>query len=117
MKNETTLNYETPPIINVVLGDDSVKIVSLFGYWHLHRKVNGKNYFGHSDHRIGLSIWIVNDDEVRDWTPREPRIWQSFTNKEGKLIEYWDEPYTEGQIKSFTNLTSEELEHWVERSM
>lgn len=100
---------------NALLGDDAVKLVSLFGYWHLHRKLNGKNYFGFSDHRIGLSIRTETDNKVKDWTPREPKIWVSFTTKEGKLIEYWDEPYTEVQIKSFANLTFEELEQWVER--
>jgi hypothetical protein len=114
---DKTLNHENLPIANVLLGDDAVKIVSLFGYWHLHRKVNGNNYFGHSDHRIGLTIRTETDDKVKNWTSREPKIWESFTTKEGELIEYWDEPYTESQIKSFANLTFEELEHWVKRSM
>lgn len=72
---------------------DAVKIVSLFGYWHLHRKLNGKNYFGYNDHRIGLSIRTETDDKVKDWEPKVT-----------------DEPYTEDQIKSFANLTFEELE-------
>jgi hypothetical protein len=98
-----------------MLGDGAVNLVSLFGYWHLHRVLNDKHYFGFSDHRIGLSIRTETADKVKDWTPREFKIWQSFTTKEGKLIEYWDEPYTESQIKSFGNLTLEELERWIER--
>jgi len=98
---------------NPELGNDVVKIISLLGYWHLHRKVNNKNYFGHSDHRIGLSIRTEDDEKIKDWTTREPKIWKSFTTKEGKLIEYWDEPYTENQIKSFSNLTFVELEAWI----
>ena len=94
---------------------DTVKLVSLFGYWHLHRVLNGQHYFGHSDNRIGLSVRTETADKVKDWTPRVFKIWQSFTTKEGELIEYWDEPYTESQIKSFGNLTVEELEQWVKR--
>lgn len=115
MSTKDELKDETANGTKPVLDDDAVKLVSLFGYWHLHRKLNGKNYFGFSDHRIGLSIRTETDDKVKDWTPREPKIWVSFTTKEGKLIEYWDEPYTEDQIKSFANLTFEELEQWTER--
>jgi hypothetical protein len=85
---------------------DTVKLVSLFGYWHLHRVLNEKHYFGHSDNRIGLSVRTETADKVKDWTPREFKIWQSS---------YWDEPYTESQITTFGNLTLEELERWVER--
>jgi hypothetical protein len=92
-----------------------INIISLFGYWHLHREINGKHYFGHSDTRIGLTIRTESPDKVRDWKSKQPKEFISFTTKEGKLIEYWDEPYTESQIKSFGNLTLEELEKWVER--
>lgn len=85
-------------------------------YWHLHRKVNGKNYLGFSDHRLGLSIRTETDDVLKDCSTREFKIFKSFTTKEGKLIEYWDEPYTEEQIKSFRNLTLEQLESWVSKS-
>lgn len=92
---------------------NKVSLVSLFGYWHLHRVLSGKHYFGHSDHRIGLSIRTENPDQVTNWTPRDFKLWVSFTTKEGKLIEYWDEPYTENQVKSFGNLSLEELEQWA----
>jgi hypothetical protein len=113
MKN-VDLKNETPTFGKVLLGEGAVNLVSLFGYWHLHRVLNGKHYFGLSDHRIGLSIRTETVDKVKDWTQREFKIWQSFTTKEGKLIEYWDEPYTESQITTFGNLTIEELERWVE---
>lgn len=100
---------------SVLLDESVVNLVSLFGYWHLHRVLNGRHYFGHSDNRIGLTIRTEMPGVVNNWTPREFKVWISFTTKEGKLIEYWDEPYTEGQIKSFGNLTLEELEQWVER--
>jgi hypothetical protein len=109
MKNEKSNPDE------VLLKEGVVNLVSLFGYWHLHKVLNGKHYFGFSDNRIGLSVTIETPDKVKDWTPREFKIWESFTTKEGKLIEYWDEPYTESQITSFANLTLEELEQWVER--
>jgi hypothetical protein len=108
------LKNENPTFGNVLLGEGAVNLVSLFGYWHLHRVLNDKHYFGFSDHRIGLSIRTETVDKVKDWTPREFKIWQSFSTKEGKLIEYWDEPYTESQITTFGNLTLEELERWVE---
>jgi hypothetical protein len=92
---------------------NEVNLISLFGYWHLHRVLNGKHYFGHSDHRIGLSIRTETPDMVKNWTPRDFKVWVSFITTEGELIEYWDEPYTENQIETFGNLTLEELEQWV----
>jgi hypothetical protein len=92
-----------------------VSIVSLFGYWHLHRRVNGKDYFGHSDHRLGLTIRTELRDSIRDWSGRSPKIEESFTVN-GKIIDYIDEPYTESQINSFRNLSIEELEEWVNSS-
>lgn len=100
---------------NILLGEDAVNIVSLFGYWHLHRVLNEKHYFGFSDHRIGLSIRTETPDKVKDWTPREAKIIKEFIDGEGDPMTYTDEPYTEGQIKSFGGLTLEELERWVER--
>ena len=95
--------------------ESEVNLISLFGHWHLHRVVNGKHYFGFSDHRIGLSIRTENPDRVRDWTPREFKVLNSFIADDGDLIEYLDEPYTESQIKSFGGLTVEQLDEWVKR--
>lgn len=92
-----------------------VSIVSLFGYWHLHRVVNGKHYFGHSDHRIGLSIRTETPDKVDDWTPREPKILREYTDRQGERQSFTDEPYTSTQIKSFGELSYEALEKWVAR--
>lgn len=93
----------------------NVMVTSYKGYWHLYRRVNGVDYLGHSDHRIGLSISTPNDLE-ENFKIRDPKRWVSFENKEGELIQYWDEPYTESQVESFAKLTEEELKEWVRKS-
>jgi hypothetical protein len=55
----------------ITIDESLVNLISLFGYWHLHRVLNGKHYFGLSEHRLGLSIRTETADKVKDWTPRE----------------------------------------------
>jgi hypothetical protein len=95
--------------------ESEVSLVSLHGHWHLHRVVNGKHYFGFSDHRLGLSIRTETPDKIKDLKPRDFKMLCSFIASDGDLIEYLDEPYTESQIKSFGNLTVEQLDEWVKR--
>ncbi len=94
-----------------------VDIVSYCCYWHLHREVDGRHFFGHSDHRIGLSIRELKGEELKqvNWKTREPKILQEYKDKDGKIETYEDEPYTETQISSFAKLTLEELEKWVSK--
>ena len=78
--------------------ENDVDIVTVLGYWHLHRVVDGRHFFGFSDHRIGLSIREESKEILKDCTSQPT-----------------DEPYTKDQIESFGRLSLEELERWVKR--
>lgn len=93
---------------------NGVNLVSLFGYWHLHRVVNGRHFFANNHPLIGLTVTEELPSAVKDWRERDFQETRTFIEK-GEEKSYVDEPYTLGQIESFGKLTLEALERWVAR--